>query len=77
MATCPECGTSSRTDPTVMRLEPVLQASPVGTYSLAGVQMKFSARAAHRLTCRCGWTVTGQIEDGHLIPLPTTTEEQS
>lgn len=77
MATCPECGKSSRTDPALMTLTPVLVARPVGAYSLAGVMLKFSARTAYRLTCRCGWTATGQIEDGHLVVTPPTTEERS
>lgn len=76
MATCPRCGVSSRIDPTAMTLEPVLQAIPE-TLSLAGVMMKFSARGAYRLTCRCGWTVTGQIEGGHLVVTPPITEEQA
>lgn len=75
MTTCPRCGASSRTDPTALSLKPALQVSPVGTHSLAGVQMKFSARTAHRLTCRCGWTVTGQIENGQLIVTPDPTTE--
>lgn len=75
MATCPECGASSRTDPTAMTIEPVPQAKPVGAFSLAGVQMKFPARTAVRLTCRCGWTVTGHIENNQLIVNPTTTTE--
>lgn len=74
MATCPECGTSSRIDPTAMTLAPILQAKPVGAYSLAGVMMKAPVRLAYRLACRCGWTVTGQIESNQFVVDPTTTE---
>jgi hypothetical protein len=73
MATCPQCNTSSRTDPTAMILTPtLLPVEPVDRFSLAGVMPKMTARAGHRLTCRCGWTTVGQMVDGHLIP--TTTE---
>lgn len=75
MATCPTCHVSSRTDPTALSLEPVLQADPILSYSLAGVQTKVNAHAAWRITCRCGWTVTGQIEDGHLVVTPNPTTE--
>jgi hypothetical protein len=57
-----------------MTVQPVLVASPVGTYSLAGVQTKVSAGRAYRLACRCGWNVTGQIEGDQFIANPTTTE---
>jgi hypothetical protein len=50
----------------------LLPVEPVDRFSLAGVMPKMTARAGHRLTCRCGWTTVGQMVDGHLIP--TTTE---
>jgi hypothetical protein len=73
MATCPRCGKSSRTDPTLMSLEPVWETKPVGSFSLAGARPKFSATLAYRLTCRCGWAVTGRIEDGQLVVTPNPT----
>lgn len=70
MATCPQCGVSSREDPTAMTIEPFLQAKPIGTWSLSGRAMKMVAVTKAKLTCRCGWSVTGQLEDGHLIADP-------
>ena len=67
MATCPSCGTKSREDPTAMTVEEVLVAKPVGTFSLAGVGMKFSAAARLKLACRCGWSVLGHIEGDHFV----------
>jgi hypothetical protein len=70
MATCPRCGGSSRTDPTLMTLEPVFGADSASSFSLSGAQVKVSARSAMRLTCRCGWSVVGQIVDGQLVVAP-------
>lgn len=67
MATCPSCGTSSRTDPTAMTVTAVLVAKPPGTYSVAGVQTKVSAVERLKLACRCGWSVLGRIDGDHFI----------
>lgn len=54
-------------------VEPVFEARPVGEFSLAGVQPKFSAQMKARMSCgACGWFATGhmedvEIEDGILI----------
>lgn len=46
---CPECGHGG------MDLEWRLQARPIGSFSLAGAQMKFSAREVPVITCPdCG-----------------------
>lgn len=70
MATCPDCGLSSRDDPSLMTLERVFVSKPVGEFSLSGAQMKLSAVESHRLACRCGWSVTGQVVDGYLVAHP-------
>jgi hypothetical protein len=69
MATCPNCGTSSRVDPEAMVIRPVLTPKPLGTFSLAGSSMKLSARLEQRLACRCGWHIDGHIDvaDGEFI----------
>ncbi len=74
MATCPVCGTSSRTDPEAMVLEPTgrLMAKPPGTFSMAGAQMKLAAMSGVRLTCRCGWSIEGYIEGEHFLGYPET-----
>lgn len=67
MATCPSCGVSSRDDPTAMVMEPFYEARAIGTFSLAGRTMKVSAVAKATLTCRCGWSIVGRLEDDHLV----------
>lgn len=48
-------------------VEPVFEARPVGDYSLAGVQTKFSAQMKARMSCgACGWSALGQLEDVEL-----------
>jgi hypothetical protein len=49
----------------------VWQAKPLGTFSLAGSQMKASMILRHKLACvRCGWSVIGWIKDGHFYGKP-------
>jgi hypothetical protein len=72
MATCPNCGLRSRDEPDVMVVEEVLTAKPVGSFSLAGAQMKFSATKSLRLRCRCGWSILGRIEGDSFIADPET-----
>jgi hypothetical protein len=63
MATCPDCGASSRTDSTAFEIRKTLVASPIGSFSLAGAQMKVSAREVLVLQCaHCGWHVIGHLE---------------
>jgi hypothetical protein len=53
---CPGCGTRF-----ALLVRCGLQASPVGSHSLSGSQMKASARLASLLRCvRCDWTGTGE-----------------
>lgn len=63
MATCPNCGTSSRQDPEAITLERVLAAKALGTWSLAGAQLKTVAVERHKLECRCGWYVIGDVDE--------------
>jgi hypothetical protein len=52
-----------------MDLEPVLDARPVGTFSLAGAQMKVSAQWKWKLQCpACGLYAIGHIEGGEVDP---------
>lgn len=43
--TCPQCGSTG------FRVEYVLAAKPLGTFSLAGAQMKVSAVRAPKIVC--------------------------
>lgn len=73
MATCPNCNTSSRTDPDALSVDRVLEARPLGTWSLAGAQLKTSAVERLRLSCRCGWSVLGYVnEDEDFMGYPDT-----
>ena len=68
MATCPNCGVSTRQEPGAMKVETVFVAQPLGTFSLAGGQLKASARARSQLSCtRCGWSTLGRIEGEDFI----------
>lgn len=66
MATCPSCGANSRTDPTFV-VEESLVAKPLGSYSLAGVQVKVSAVKKMVLKHSCGWFIEGHIEGDYFV----------
>lgn len=56
---CPECGKTG-----TMTLGRKLRANPIGSFSLAGAQMKVSARDVDTITCDpdvggCGWSADG------------------
>ena len=71
MATCPQCGASSRTDSTFV-LERVVLAAPLASFSVAGAQMKVPARIRLRLMhAGCGWFVYGSIEGEDFVADPT------
>lgn len=68
MATCPDCG--QRDQITVYQTgDTVIVARPIGSHALAGTQVKVSAQELPewRMECFCGWSVTGWIEDDHLV----------
>jgi hypothetical protein len=49
---CPACGVTGK-----LSLRTVFRAQPIGSYSLAGAQMKFSARREREFKCAaCGAT---------------------
>jgi hypothetical protein len=61
-STCPRCGAA----PGALRLVvgPRLAAQPVGTHSLAGVQLKVNARPIPVLCCAvCELRVEGRFDD--------------
>lgn len=58
MRPCPSCGVAGR-----ITVRSVLTAQKPGTYSLAGVQAKTTAREGAVLECAaCGLTVNGRLE---------------
>ena len=62
MGTCPSCGGG----PLVIEKVKVFAAQPLGGFSLAGFQVKFSATEEERTRLRCSscnWAVFGTIED--------------
>lgn len=65
---CPCCGAP----PGTLHLDRVLQAEPVGSFSLAGVMPKFPARSRPRLTCSaCGLDLLGEyIDAGRNVTFP-------
>lgn len=74
MATCRNCHVSSRVDPEAMEVDEVLEAPPLGTWSLSGTQLKTPVSRGLRLKClRCGWYILGHIgEDGSFYGDPKT-----
>lgn len=57
MNTCPHCGSGP------LQLNRSITAKPIGTFSLAGAQMKVSAVDQHILSCAaCGWYAVGDVE---------------
>lgn len=58
MKPCPECGAVG-----TVALRPAMVAKPLGTFSLAGAQMKVSAWRGWELACSaCPFRVLGQVE---------------
>lgn len=73
--TCPKCGASE------LGLYLCLSAKPLGEFSLAGAQSKFSARYVPVLEClnpleggMCDFTLTGRVEDGHAVFDPNASQ---
>lgn len=62
---CPKC-----TYPGGLSLHLELVATPIGTFSLAGAVMKFSANEVPVLSCSlsdCHLVLVGRIEDGYAV----------
>jgi hypothetical protein len=73
MATCPVCKTSSRQDGTAFSVTRVLIAKPLGTWSVSGTQMKTVASEYKKLSCRCGWSILGYIDENlNFVGAPDT-----
>ena len=51
-----------------MEVTRILAAKPLGSYSVAGTQMKAVAVEMLQLRClRCPWKTLGYIEGGHFV----------
>lgn len=64
---CPSCGATG-----TLALDEVLSANPIGSFSLAGAQMKVTAKAKPRLTWSvCGLSLLGEYDtDGRHATFP-------
>jgi hypothetical protein len=72
MATCPNCGVSSRSDSAAITVQKFLIAKPLGTWSVSGSQMKTVASEVLRMSCRCGWHIDGFIDGEQFCGRPET-----
>lgn len=72
VATCPNCHSSTRTEPECMSVSKALNAKPLGTFSVAGAQTKTVAIDCLKLECRCGWSILGYIHDNVFNGWPDT-----
>jgi hypothetical protein len=67
---CPSCGRTA-----TLRIENVLQASPIGEFSLAGSTLKFSARDVPVLVCdECPYRLVGEYDSRHAVFRPEKLE---
>lgn len=68
MATCPSCGIHGYENDGTFRLDTVLWAEPIGSFSLSGAQMKVAAYERQRLSCNaCGWYVLGIVGEREFL----------
>lgn len=59
---CPRCPSP------VLWLDLIMFAKTIGTFSLAGAQIKVPAQTVPRLTCQaCNWNLIGKIEDNQAV----------
>lgn len=67
-APCPQCGAA----PGALSVTPEIVAAPLGTWSLAGMQMKTTTRIRPVLCCSaCDLRVPGELdEDGRHVTFP-------
>lgn len=64
---CPACAEQ----PALVLTWPLFAARPLGTWSLAGHQLKTSAIEYALVRCgHCGWSVTGDLVDGDFVAHP-------
>jgi hypothetical protein len=67
MGTCPECGASSRVDPT-FEISKVLITRHIGDFSLAGAQIKLIGQEVLVLRhLSCGWYIYGYIKGNDFV----------
>lgn len=68
---CPSCGA----EPGCLSITETLVARPLGSWSLAGAQLKTSARSQPVLTCSaCPLRVTGTFDGSHVVfPSPAAS----
>jgi len=67
---CPECGRLN-----TLRIENVLDAKPIGDFSLAGAAMKFSARSRPKLVCaECPYQNLGEYDGRYAVFQPEVKE---
>jgi hypothetical protein len=71
-SSCPKCGAG----PGTLTLSKGMQALPIGTWSLAGVQLKTSAIEVPVVDCSaCGLHVVGSYDpDGRHVTFPNPDE---
>jgi hypothetical protein len=70
-SSCPACGAAD-----TLQLDQALETQPIGSFSLAGAQMKFSARSRPRLTCSvCTLDLLGEYDqDGRHVTFDSPKE---
>lgn len=62
--TCPNCGVDKDT----LSIERKFETAQIGDFSLAGGQMKTSARVVLVINCEnCGWTAQGCVVGRHFV----------
>lgn len=63
---CPGCGL-----PGTLRIENVMHANPIGSWSLAGVMLKLAARDRPNLMCtQCPYRLVGDYYGRHAVFQP-------
>jgi hypothetical protein len=68
MATCPNCGAKSREDPGALVIQEIIVPKPLGTFSLSGSTLKFSANRRLQLRCqRCDWAILGHLDGDSFV----------
>ena len=68
---CPVCSARN-----TLKITMRLVANPVGSFSIAGAQTKFTARELPVLDCRaCGLHLVGDIADGHAVFQPPDADQ--
>lgn len=62
--TCPQCGAGKES----LSIRKGFVSAPIGDFSLAGSQMKFSATEVLLIECdQCNWGAEGHFEGRHFV----------